>query len=205
MERPIETDLDRVRAVTANFFFWQGLRWVPLGVMLMVSALAPRSPALKPWVSIGMFVLLAVAGWLSVSVLGRYYAQAYGRVQGIAGQHARRTRIKWLIVYPIMTAALVLDWRLNLPVFLSGAAFAAGIEAYRRSTGGGRRHYLVAEVLLAALTLVPLVSAASSRSLLVPFIGILGAIYVVGGILDHLELTRIMKPVRMSEQSGSAL
>ena len=34
-------DLDRVRAVTANFFFWQGLRWVPLGSILILSALIP--------------------------------------------------------------------------------------------------------------------------------------------------------------------
>src|SRR5690242_19776943 len=36
---PRETaSLDRINAVTANFFFWQGLRWVPLGVALLVVA-----------------------------------------------------------------------------------------------------------------------------------------------------------------------
>ena len=30
-------DLRRLHAVTDNFFFWQGLRWIPMGFALMVS------------------------------------------------------------------------------------------------------------------------------------------------------------------------
>jgi hypothetical protein len=149
---------------------------------------------------------MALALWLSMDVLGRYYTRAYGRVRGIPGQHARRTRAKWLVVYPAMFAAMILDWTLHVPVFLSGVVFAAGIEAYRRSTGGGRRHYVVAEMLLASLTLAPLTGLTTSRELLIPFIGLLGGIYVVGGVLDHLELARILGPASAAaEDDGRAV
>jgi len=47
---------------------------------------------------------------------------------------------KWLLVYPAMVAAMIFDAKLDTPIFLSGIVFGAAIEAYRRSTGGGRRH-----------------------------------------------------------------
>src|SRR6266545_3957367 len=173
------SDLDRVRAVTANFFFWQGLRWVPMGFVLMLCAFIPyaKTVVAEPWLSIVTFGMLIGALWLSTDVLGRYYTRAYGRVQGIPGQHARRSTVKWLVVYPAMFAAMLLDWKLDAPVFLSGVVFAAGIEAYRRSTGGGRKHYVVAEAILALSTLAPLSGLTTSRELLLPFIGLLGAIY----------------------------
>jgi hypothetical protein len=32
-------DLERIQAVTANYFFWQGLRWVPMGAALLALGL----------------------------------------------------------------------------------------------------------------------------------------------------------------------
>ena len=201
-------NLERVRAVTANFFFWQGLRWVPLGIALILLSFAPLTKRAigDPWASIISLTTLFIALWLSTTVLGAYYARAYGRVQLMPGQHARRDAIKWLVVYPAMFVALILDWRLNAPILFSGAAFGAGIEAYRRSTGGGRRHYIVAAILFSLLTLAPSVGLATSRELLVPLFGVLGAVYVVGGVLDHRELVRILGPAEMAtEENGSAI
>src|SRR5215212_1064199 len=121
-------DLDRIRAVTANFFFWQGLRWVPMGFALIVFAVAPYFKGVigKPWMSIATFASLAVALWLSSDVFGRYYTKTYGRVEGIPGQHVRRSTIKWFVVYPAVFVAMIVDWKLSTPVFLSGLAFGVG-------------------------------------------------------------------------------
>jgi hypothetical protein len=203
MESPQIADLDRVRAVTANFFFWQGLRWVPMGLALILFAVAPYAKGVlgSPWTDIVTFATLFVALWLSTDVLGRYYTKVYGQVQGIPGQHAQRSKIKWFVVYPAMVVAIILDWKLNWPIFTSGIAFGAGIEAYRRSTGGGRRHYSVAAALLVLLAFAPLTGMTTNRQMLAPFIGLLGLIYVVGGVLDHFELARVLGPARAEDGS----
>jgi hypothetical protein len=189
-----QTDaLDRINAITANFFFWQGLRWVPLGAALLVIALAlaPGSLVPRSWGSPLLLASTAVALWTS-TLIGRWYARSFGRVRGIPGQHARRTRTKWLVVYPALVIALLIDAILKPPVLISGIAFAAAIEAYRRSTGGGRLHYVIASGVFAVLTFAPTLGlAVPGKNALDLLVGMLGATYVIGGLLDHRELTRI--------------
>lgn len=189
------TDLREVRAVTANYFFWQGLRWIPMGVALVVLATgliarASTPPAIREW---GLWPVLMIAFWLSTSVLGRYYRRTFGQVHPDPELHTRRTSIKWLVVYPAMLVSMVIDMKLALPILLSGLVWGAAIEAFRRSTGSGRRHYTVAAVMLGAFGLLPLggliPTGKDGVSLL---IGAVGLIYIVGGILDHQALVRIL-------------
>jgi len=186
--------LERVRAVTANFFFWQGLRWVPMGMALLVvtGTLGSHTAIPELWQT-PLLIAVMVAALAAAAATGRWYDRAYGRVRGIPGVHARRTRTKWLVVYPLLLVALVIDGTLRPPLLLSGLAFAAAIEAYRRSTGGGRRHYIVASAAFLALAFAPaaaLVNAGVDGLNLV--FGVLGATYMIGGVLDHLELRRVL-------------
>jgi hypothetical protein len=194
---------DRIAAVTSNFFFWQGLRWVPLGFALLVASLMRDSPASVPksWRSLLVIVAMIVAVAVS-SATGRWYARVFGRVRGIPGQHTRRTRTKWLVVYPALVIALIIDGAARPPILFSGIAFAASIEAYRRSTGGGRRHYVIASAVFALLTFVPLMGfTARGFSSLTLLFAVLGATYVIGGVLDHLELTRILPNVASRDET----
>ena len=190
--------LRRIRDVTDNFFFWQGLRWVPMGVAMLgfATAYSPRVPipsSLRAWIGLPTFVL---ALWLSSSVLGRYYNRHFGRVRGDPSRHVVRTTIKWLVVYPAITVALFADARLGPPVIVSSLAFAIAIEAYRQSTGGGREHYIVASLGLVAFSILPLFGVLPpGKPILASLIGILGFIYIVGGVLDHRELVRILTPI----------
>jgi hypothetical protein len=199
--------LDRINAVTANFFFWQGLRWVPLGVALLVVSWShgPSSPVPKSWESPLLIATMAVALAAS-AVIGRWYARSFGRVRGIPGQHARRTRTKWLVVYPALLVALLVDGIAKPSVLVSGITLAAAIEAYRRSTGGGRAHYIIASIAFAALTFAPTLGlttpGAGAVNLL---IGVLGATYTIGGLLDHRELTRVFPDVDDTDTPHSAI
>jgi len=189
--------LERINAVTSNFFFWQGLRWVPVGAALLIGAwsFSANSPVPDTWQS-PLFIGVMIAALALSVAAGRWYDSSFGRVRGIPGQHARRTRTKWLVVYPAVLVALVLDGWLRLPVLLSGIAFAVSIEAYRRSTGGGRRHYLIAGAVFVIATFAPLVGiVAPGAPAINVLLGLLGATYVVGGLLDHLELKRILPDV----------
>jgi hypothetical protein len=118
--------------------------------------------------------------------------------------HARRERIKWTFVYPAMALSLVADTLLAPPILLSGFVWAGGILAYRRSTGGGRAHYLVAAPLLAAFGLLPLLGLVTPGKAVVNlFFAAVGIVFIIGGLLDHLELGRVLRPVRTSAHEAA--
>ena len=189
-------NLHEVRAVTANYFFWQGLRWVPLGVVLCFTAAGLAGDWVpRPVTDWGIWPLVVVAFWLSTSVLGRYYRRTFGDVRPDDAQHARRTSVKWLVVYPAMIASMVVDMKVALPLLLSGLVWGVSIELYRRSTGGGRLHYSVAAVLLCALGLLPLAGIAlTGKAGVTLLVGVVGFVYIVGGLLDHQALVRVLRP-----------
>jgi hypothetical protein len=187
--------LRQIHDVTDNFFFWQGLRWIPMGAALLGCAAAYTQRLSLPhpvrqWISLPMF---AVALWLSTSVLDRYYARRFGRVRGDPSRHRRRTFIKWAIAYPAIAVAFFIDARIAPPMLASALAFAVAIEAYRQSTGGGRVHYIVAALALLVFAMLPQFGVLDpGRASFAPLIGLVGVVYVIGGLLDHAELVRIL-------------
>jgi hypothetical protein len=192
-----ETKLDRIRSVTANYFFWQGLRLVPVGLILVTAGLLWTDWwPLTGWVEdvVMVAVLLAALG-VSVAV-GRYYQRVFGHVADIPRLHTRRNAIKWLVFYPAMIASLLIDALTQIPFLISGPIWGAAIFAFWWSTGRGRNHYLVAASLLVALAFLPTLGmVAGGRPTLSLFFIVVGGIYVVGGLLDHLELRRLLPPV----------
>lgn len=173
--------LRTIENVTANFFFWQGLRWVPMGAALLIGVLAPR------------LMIISMAAALGVSVLaGKYYSRTYGRVRAIAARTERRERWKWFYVYPAMLLSLVADLLWRPPLLVSGFVWAVAIVLYWNSTGRGRLHYLVIAGIIAATTALPLLGVANGKHAINFFFAVIGAAYVAGGLLDHFELTRIM-------------
>ena len=188
------TDLEAVRAITANYFFWQGLRWIPIGVALMIVALDLLAKDFFGPLGLAASMLsLVVALWVSTTGLRGYYRRNFGRVRADPDLHARRESIKWMVVYPAMVASAIFDVKLSLPILTSGLVWAVSLEAYRQSTGGGRRHYVVAAAALFASAFLPLAGAVpTGKDGIAALVGLFGFIYAVGGILDHRELVRVM-------------
>ena len=88
--------LKQIRAVTANYFLWQGLRTSALGPILIISGLNLLQPAWYPFDgNRGLWPLLfAVApGWLGFAAAGRYYEKTFGAVRGLPGLHSRREAV----------------------------------------------------------------------------------------------------------------
>jgi len=184
------SDLETARQVTANVWFWQGLRWAPGGLVFLMVALTPvlMNDSLAVWLSwTGAFAL-----WVYLYRLAdRYYARRFGVVVALVGAHRRRERVKWLVAYPAMTASIFVDLLVAPKLFLSGLVWAAALLAYRASTGGGRPHYFVGAALLAALTPLPAWGELSNgRPMVVLWATVVGLLYLIMGGLDHLELTR---------------
>lgn len=193
-------NLDMIRKVTPNFFFWQGLRFVPLGFIILLFAFTIGDP---PWAQFGVEWVsdLLLAAFVALAVIasiwiGRYYNRHFGQVRESPGAHRQRDTIKWLIAYPLMFLSLIYDAVLQPAVFVTGLVWAIGLVAYWYSTGRGRRHYFVAAGLMALLAfLPPLGLVRAGDEILRLFFLLLGLTYVFGGILDHIELTQIFKPI----------
>lgn len=196
-----EPDLDRVHSITDNFFFWQGLRLVPMGAALLVLSATyaswwPIDRRVHAVVPVAVLLLgLALSG-----AIGSYYGRAYGRVAAAPGAHALRSTIKWLVAYPAMAASLLIDGVVRLPIFITGIVWAAATLAYWWSTGRGRPHYLGAALLFASTSAWPALGVATrGHAMMNLFLAVLGATYMINGVLDHLELRRTLPPVVTSD------
>jgi O-antigen/teichoic acid export membrane protein len=193
----VEGDLDRLRRITANFFFWQGLRVVPFGLLGLLAAAtyAPWWPAEIPAEqALLVGVAAALVGFI---VAGRYYDHEYGRVAERNEDHRQRSRLKWFAIYPVMATSLAIDVIVAPALFISGIVWAAAIVLYWASTGRGRLHYLAIAAGTAGLALAPTLGVASAGDGMLPlFFGWFGAAYVVAGLLDHLELRRHLRGAR---------
>jgi hypothetical protein len=193
----MERDLVRIGHVTANFFFWQGLRFVPVGVVIVLFGIGNLPWQVLPGGRKDAALVVALGAAVAAShLVGRYYARTFGRVEAARGAHSRRDLLKWVVFYPSMFASLVVDLTIAPPWYLTGPVWGAGVVAYWWSTGRGRYHYLVAAGCMAALAFVQARGLVEpGRPMLAPFAIVLGLTYIVGGVLDHVELCRVLGPV----------
>lgn len=193
-----ERELQRMREVTANYFFWQGLRWVPVGFVIVMFGLrhTPWWPLTGIWndvlLSAAVIVVMAVS-----PLIGSYYQRTYGEVRDDPDAHQRRELMKWFFVYPLMLGSLVIDLTYKPAFFVSGPVWAVGILAYWWSTGRGRHHYLIASLGMGALGFVQWFGLVVPGKQMFSVFGlVLGGVYIFGGLLDHLELRQLLRPVK---------
>ena len=190
-------DLDMTRRVTANFWFWQGLRWAPGGmVFLLIAATSQLSAdwALLRWLC---WTGVLAMWWYLYRLADQYYAHRFGIVVGLTGQYRRRDLIKWLVVYPAMTASIFVDLLVAPKVFLLRADLGGGST---RVPGLDRRR---PKALLLRRSRPRLAHAAShfgrpghtdDRWLLTLWAVVVGLLDLAMGTLDHLELARPSYP-----------
>ena len=206
MHATTTADLERIRSVTSNYFFWQGLRLVPLGLIIAIFSFkaTPWWPLAGAWGDILLFSI--VAGAISTSpLIGRYYRRTFGRVRDDPDAHRRRDTMKWFLVYPLMIASLIIDIIFKPLFFITGPVWAAGIMAYWSSTGRGRPHYLVASLCMLGLTAIQWLGFVEPGKQMFSVFGlVLGAIYIIAGLLDHRELCRVLRPQKKSHD-GTAV
>jgi hypothetical protein len=189
-------DIDRsqkLRDVTDNFFFWQGLRFVSLGPVLILAGIVASLPEVHE--KVGNLVLVAgiVAATFASTRLGRRYRREFGSVSPRPGAHRTRSLAKWLLVYPLMFGTFAIDLLWPTPILFSALVWGVAILLYRRSTGGGREHYLVLAATLAALAIAPLAAGVTSKEMSYVMFIVLGAGYSVCAWLDDREMRRVLK------------
>lgn len=193
-------DLERVRYVTENYEQLQGLRNVPLGLMLLFSGALTLFPSslssFGPVVSEAFFYLLfivLIATVLLYFVIGNYYERKFGWVQTFSLNGKQITAVTTLIIVLLVVGSVNLMFR--PPIHMIWLVWGLSVMAVHWRERRFRTHYVVIGVLIICVSFLPLlgitsVSLSYEAGGLMAFLGIL---FVVGGTFDHLLLVRTMK------------
>jgi hypothetical protein len=192
-------DIQKTRFLALNYARLQGLRVVPLGLLLFLVTLwanAQRGPARD--------FLLPVLAALSCAALywaiDRYYRRAYGWVA--AGPQPRLGEIVLSVAGGALgLAAFWVDVSFSLPVSLIGLLFSAGfvIEFVRLARRAGRWYAPMTPLfaaLLLALSLLPALGAGEwwrwvgAKAEMLAICMAAGLVVTVSGVVSHLYFTR---------------
>jgi hypothetical protein len=192
-------ELKQTLFITKNFHALQGLRIVPLGLLLVAQSAGWLGPQGNCTWSLLALVAAIALFWL----IGKYYDRAFGRV--VRTREERRR--EWIIALVVLAAIYgfaVLDSALSWPVSVAGLMLAAGfltmyVFSARHWGSGFRVHYVILAALMAGVSVLPALRLAPRYQLFgpssAPLLIVLGLIIIVGGLLDHVLLSQLLKPL----------
>ena len=196
----MDVEYDRIRFVTANYYQLQGLRLVPVGLILVLLGLldavwlpptggADRASVLTR-VGFAFMLLLALA-----IVAPVIYRLRYGSIAPVD----RGWRNGWITAAVIGFFALYrLDRFLQWPVRTSLLLVSASLFITVWHDGRIRAHYLVPAFAWLAVSLLPVLNLSAGDAKLTLFV--LGGLTLIwGGIGDHLLLTRTVATPRTTD------
>jgi hypothetical protein len=181
-------NLERIRAVTANFYLLQGLRLVPIGLWLMAAGSGLLGAPGNCTLALPALLVTMALYWAA----GRYYERNFGRVERAAADR-RAENIAGVVMLAALLVAQAIESVWRLPFSLLALVIAAFLfYVHWRTPGGFRKHYLGLAVLLAALSVVPLFLNRDAQGLWPALQVVTGAALAAGGLLDHLVLSRAL-------------
>ena len=178
----------RVRYITRNFDALQGLKMVPFGLYFLAMGAGWLGKQGDLSLSLPAFVLTLLVYWLT----GRYYTRNFGRVNSERSNLVNNFFLPLAVILILWVAAAV-DYSMRLPVSAFGLTLAIILLIWwwlqEQRT---RIHYAVMAGLIALISLAPLGGVGEGWLIIQPpgtlFHLLIGAIFVIGGILDHLIL-----------------
>jgi hypothetical protein len=199
---------NKIRFVTANYHQLQGLRLVPLGLLLALWAsldwLGFFDPArFPPADRATVLTRIGFACWLGLLLALAapvYYRYRYGSVEPFD----RRSRNRWITAAVIGFFVLaridrVLQWPVSLQLLL--VSMALFITVWH--DGRVRIHYLAPAFVWLAVSFLPMWDV--SPALLRTMVFGLGGLTLLGcGIGDHLLLTRTLARPRTTDDAPHA-
>jgi hypothetical protein len=199
---------DKIRFVTANYHQLQGLRLVPLGLLLALWAsldvLGFFDPArFPPGNRTTALTRIGYAYWLGLLLAlaaPAYYRYRYGSVDPFD----RRSRNRWITAAVIGFFVLVrIDRDLQWPVSLHLLLVSIALFVTVWQDGRVRRHYLAPALIWLAVSFLPALDV-SPAHLRMTLFGLGGLTLVGCGIGDHLLLTRTLARPRTTDDAPHA-
>ena len=187
--------LEKIQTITKYFPFWQGLVQLPLGFGVLFLGLMqfwqPEAIGLSLLRLVVLLLGMGLCVW-AISAVARWYKETFGMVNNpkVVGPINARS---YFVIFPLSAALAFVDILWPLPFSLLLLGYAASLIWVRQLTGGGRSYYLWLAVLLIPVAFAPMLLGGLEMRSFVPMV--LGVFAMLIGLLDHLELTRIFKPV----------
>lgn len=191
-------NLTRIRYITRNFDALQGLKMIPFGLYFLATGAGWLGEQGDLSLSLPAFALTILAYWL----ISRYYARNFGRVNSESSSLVHNFFLPLAVILILWVAAAV-DYWMRLPISIFGLTLAAILFGWwwlqEQRT---RKHYAVMAGLIALISLAPLSGIGEGWSIIQPpgtlFDLLLGVIFVIGGILDHVILINNLPQRRLS-------
>jgi hypothetical protein len=180
--------LDQIRDLAANYSDRQGLRIVPIALMLMAQTLPSyrTPPALFGIDTILLTLIVGLGGYF---LIGRYYTRRFGRVEEmpyegvpIAGQI--------LLVVLCFFVSVAIDLGMTPPVFVSGLLIAGWLIVTAWPSRHIRGQYLSMGILLAIISWAPLVGQ-KQPDVAASYAFVFGTMLLLAGVRDHMQFVRL--------------
>ena len=207
--------LSQIRFVTANYSRLQGLREVPVGMLIVfVSVWAiynhgPSANLTAPFLAVFVAALLY---WLT----DLYYNRTFGRVKQT--RHQRNREIIVSILFSVLALlAFWLDTAIEIPFCALGLVFAAALfENFWRATESVRSEAialfpenLAAAILILVISILPLFGifwwqVFGLKSQVVSVVMVIGIVIVLAGIWGHLRILRAL-PMMEAKTNDNAI
>jgi hypothetical protein len=205
-------NMEKMRFVAANYSTLQGLKGVPLGLMLITvilwaNQLHGRATDLTLPILFGV-VTIGATLWIY-----RYYQTHYGKVEPTLKQK-RLVYLLSVIIGIVALGAFLGDIYLHLPLSLIGLVFAAQVVVeYVRMQSAAPGRFLLPAMLacflsILAVSMLPLLGAGEWWKLFgfrVQMYGVcvvVGAVLVVFGLFEHWYLIRQLPGEMQVEKGG---
>ena len=182
-----------LETAAANYSYLRGLFYIPLGGLLVLSALGnwQVNPFRHTWV----FLVAALAIAAVAVAINRYYNELYGRLTPSTAQQIRAGIGLVLAVALMLGGATLLrshaSWSLDLPVNPIAVTFSILMLAGYAIGGVLRAHHVAVWGTLLVVGALPVWTGADPSN-----VGLVlcGAALVVCGVLDHLAFVRTFGP-----------
>lgn len=188
MQTSPHRSLEDIYDLAANYSDRQGLRIVPLAILVFLQSL-PRPVLLENVAATArMFPLPLIVGLCGYVLIGRYYERRFGKVEELPhGGMPVALQIVLMVVGVMVTIGI--DVMVHPPVFVSGLLVAAWLMITSWSSRRIRGFYAATGVVLALISLLPLAGKGLQQ---------VGSVYgmtfglslLLAGLIDHWQFVR---------------
>ncbi len=197
MNEPVAPSLHHIHDLTSNYSDRQGLRIVPVGVLMILQCL-PRPYDLAGFFGFDVVLTTLVVGLLGYYGMGRWYRHRFGVVEEMPHEGAP-IALQIVVVFVCFMVGVAIDIFAKPPVLVAGLLIAAWLIAAAWPSRHIRGQYLSAGVVLALVSLMPLVG--ESRAATGRIYGFMfGAMLLLAGVRDHVQFVRLFPPMETQHE-----